>query len=390
MKFTQANVTKIRSPSAKPDHWEPDDLTPGFGIRFRNGGDGVYGIRYGIAGRDRRLSYEKVSKVTLADARAWAKRQHASVAERIDPAVVRARAVAKASDSIEPLMDDFIAYLGDNGRSASYLQENERSLKRYFKPLHRFSAADINRAMVARELARIRSERGPIAGDRSRAHLSKFFAWCIGEGLAENNPVHGTNKIGSKARERVLSDAELAAIWKQLDDDDDYGAILKLLILTGARRDEIGSLSRSEINFAQKQIELPGSRTKNGLDHIVPLAPAALSILKSRELRDGRNFIFGRGEGGFSGWSQSKERLDSKLPIFDGWVLHDFRRTLSTVMHERLKIAPHIVEAVLNHVSGARAGVAGIYNRAVYLADKRAALNAYADYVAGIIKDNHQ
>ncbi len=133
----------------------------------------------------------------------------------------------------------------------------------------------------------------------------------------------------SQPRTRVLSDAELVAIWQTLGDDD-YGDICRLLILTGARHDEIGSLSRSEINLDQKQIELPEVRTKNGLAHIIPLSPMALAIIKKREPRGGSDFVFGRGEGGFSGWSQSKNRLEKKLGIDEDWVLHDFRRTLST------------------------------------------------------------
>ena len=171
----------------------------------------------------------KVAKVSLADAQTAAKTQFAMVAKRINPAVERARAVAATRDTIEPL------------------------LKKYFKSLHRFAAKDVNRAMVAKELSRLRAERGPIAADRSRAHLSKFFNWAIAEGLAEQNPTTGTNKTGSEARTRILSDAELVAIWKAFSGDD-YGDICRLLILTGARRDEIGSLARREINFDLKQI----------------------------------------------------------------------------------------------------------------------------------------
>ena len=145
-----------------------------------------------------------------------APRHFAAIAEKIDPSVERAKAAAKASDTIEPLLDDFIAYLRRDGRAESYLREVERSLRRYFRPLHRLNAADINRAMVAKPLATIRTERGPIAADRSRAHLSKFFSWAIAEGHAEHNPVSGTNKTGSKARDRVLKDSELAAIWNAL------------------------------------------------------------------------------------------------------------------------------------------------------------------------------
>jgi integrase len=384
MRFTQTTINSLKPPAGKADHVEFDDAMPGFGVRFRNGGPGTYFIQYKIGEKHGRLSLGKVGKISLNAAKIAAKKQFAGIAEKRDPAIERATAVAKVSGTIEPLIDDFLDYLGRNGRSQSYLAENKRSLNRYFKSLHRFGVADINRAMVAKELSGIRADRGPIAADRSRAHLSKFFNWAIAEGLAEGNPVSGTNKTGSATRERVLQDKELAAIWKALGDDD-YGAICRLLILTGARREEIGALSRSEINFAQKQIELPGRRTKNGLDHVIPLSPLALSILKAREPRDGSDFVFGRGEGGFSGWSQSKERLNEKLDL-DRWVLHDFRRTLSTAMHEKLEIPPHIVEAVINHISGARRGVAGTYNRAQYLEAKREALRKYADHVEGLAR----
>jgi integrase len=384
MKFTQANVIRIKPPSGKADHWEPDEATPGFGIRFRNNGPGVFGVRYSIGGRDRRLSLDRVSRITLADARAWARKQFLAVAEKTDPAVARAQALRKTANTIEPLIDNFLGYLAAKGRAPSYIVENTRSLRKYFKALHRFGPDDISRTMVAEELRKIRNENGPIAADRSRAHLSKFFGWCIGEGLAENNPVSGTNRTGNKPRERLLSDAEVKAIWHVLGDGD-YADICRLLILTGCRKSEIASLSWSE--FKDGQLELPGSRTKNGRDHIVPLSPMALAILTARKPRPGSDFVFGRSKGaGFSGWSRPKVALDKTLGI-EPWVPHDFRRTISTVMHERLKVPPHIVEAVLNHVSGARAGVAGRYNRAEYADDKRIALNAYADHVARIVGD---
>ncbi len=384
MRFTQSAINGLKPPAGKADHVEFDDSMPGFGVRFRNGGAGTYFAQFKVGSKHGRLSLGKVGKVTLDAARVAARKAFAEVAQKANPSVERAKAVAKASETIEPLIPDFLAYLARNGRSESYRAENDRSLNRYFETLHRFPIAEINRATVARELSRIRAERGPISADRARAHLSKFFSWAIAEGMAESNPVSGTNKTGSTARERVLLDAELAAIWQALGDDD-YGHILKLLILTGCRRDEIGSLSRSEINLADKLIELPGSRTKSGKDHVIPLSPAALAILKGRDPREGSDFVFGRGEGGFSGWSQSKARLDAKLDVA-AWVLHDFRRTLSTVMHDRLGVPPHIVESVLGHVSGHKGGVGGVYNRAQYFDQKRAALEKYALHIKGLTR----
>jgi integrase len=382
LKFTQSSVRALRPPACKADYFVQDDSLAGFGVRFRGGGAGVYAIRYSLAGQDRRLSYQRVDRVTLADARTWARRQFAAVGERTDPAAARARAVAKIANTIEPLIEPFLAHLAGNGRSTSYLAENTRSLRRYFSALHRFAATDITRAMVSRELASIRTEHGPIAADRSRSHLSSFFAWSIGEGAAENNPCIGTNRTGGKARSRTLNDAELRSIWKALDVDD-YSTIIKLLILTGARRAEIGSLSRSEINLLDKQIELPGARTKNGLDFIIPMSPRVLALVKNRK-RHGSDFVFGRGRGGFAGWSTAKRALDGRLQI-EPWTVHDFRRCMSTRMHEVLKIPPHVVEACLNHKRGGIAAVYNPHNRMKYRDEKREALGAYADHVAKIV-----
>ena len=239
---------------------------------------GVYFVKYKIGGKHGRLSLGAVGKVTLADAQAAARRHFAMVADKISPSTERAKAIAKVSDTIEPLIDDFLAYMVRAGRSVSHRVEVERSLRRYFEPLHRFCAGDINRAMVAKLLVDDQGRHGPIAADRSRAHLSKFFSWAIAEGHADSNPVAGTNKTGGKPRERVLQDSELLAIWNALGDDD-YGDIVRLLILTGLRRDEVGSLTRAELNIAQRQIELPARRTKARVDHVVPLSAPAMAIL---------------------------------------------------------------------------------------------------------------
>jgi integrase len=168
----------------------------------------------------------------------------------------------------------------------------------------------------------------------------------------------------------------LKTVWSNLDDND-YGKIVKLLTLTGQRRDEIARLNWSEVNFDEKQIDLPGSRTKNRRPHIVPLSPPALAILKSID-RDGIEVFAKR-----NNWQIDKDDLDKKFDM-PHWVLHDLRRTLSTGMGD-LGIQPHVVEAVLNHVSGSKSGVAGVYNKAMYLKEKREALNEYAAYVLTIV-----
>jgi integrase len=273
-------------------------------------------------------------------------------------------------------------------------EEVERHLLKHAKPLHGLQLAKIDRRTVATLTGELVTSSGPRASDAVRASLSTFFAWAMSEGLIDANPVVGTNRAhDNQSRDRVLTDGELLELWGGLLQDD-YSDIVRLLLLTGQRRDEIGKLQWSEIDdHDAATITLPPSRTKNRRKHIVSLSEPALAILKARRHpEDQRKFVFGRSDAGYSGWSKSKQALDSRIlearskagkPMI--WRLHDLRRTMSTTMHDRLGIAPHIVEAVLNHISGHKAGVAGTYNWAVYAGPTRIALDKWAEHIATLI-----
>jgi integrase len=215
------------------------------------------------------------------------------------------------------------------------------------------------------------------------ASLSAFFAWCMGEGLVEANPVIGTNVAPEPARERVLSMSELAAVWKACGDDS-YGAIARLLILTGQRREEIGGPRRDEIR--DDMIVLPGERTKNKRSHVIPLSSLAQDVLRPHQGIG--PFVFGD-EKTFGSWSYGRTRVDAALAAagvkLAPWVLHDLRRSVATHMAE-IGIQPHIIESVLNHTGGHKAGVAGIYNRATYDREKRQALDLWADHVFAAVE----
>jgi integrase len=141
-----------------------------------------------------------------------------------------------------------------------------------------------------------------------------------------------------------------------------------------------------ELDFDQAIWSLPADRTKNGQAHDVPLSRDVLSILQQRERRGDRQLLFGEGKGSYSGWSQAKARLDRRSGVV-GWRIHDIRRTVVTGMAE-LGVQPHIIEATVNHLSGHKAGVAGIYNRATYATEKRDAMRLWADHVAAIVNDD--
>jgi integrase len=228
----------------------------------------------------------------------------------------------------------------------------------------------------------------------ARASLSALFSWAIGEGLLDSNPVVGTNKaIDETPRDRVLTGDELTLIWRHACDLN-YGAVIRLLILTGQRREKVGGLRWSELRLPDGIWSISAERTKNGKPHDVPLSTLALEILNAQSNREDRDLLFGARGGAFQGWSRAKEALDRRMLValqnahgekakLKPWRLHDIRRTMATRLGD-LGVFPHVVEAILNHISGHRAGVAGIYNRAIYAPEKRAALQKWADHIAAL------
>jgi integrase len=264
------------------------------------------------------------------------------------------------------------------------LADVRRYLRIHWSSLHEIAVHSVTRAMVAARLAEIARDNGPYSANRARAALSAFYSWAIGEGLADANPVMGTNKATEEvSRDRVLSPEELRRAW-QLAGSGDYRAIVKLLILTGQRREEVGGMLWSEVDLDAGLWRIGLDRTKNSLPHDVPLSPAAVSILRGISRRDDRDYVFGSRNGPFQGWSNAKRAFDARMTAASKaqpWRLHDIRRTVATRLGDQ-GVLPHVVEAILNHISGHRAGVAGIYNRAIYSAEKRDALNRWAAFIA--------
>jgi integrase len=231
----------------------------------------------------------------------------------------------------------------------------------------------------------IAEECGAVTADRAKASLSALYAWAIDRGYTEVTPVlHIQRRASGKSRDRVLSEAELVSVWRACGELGEFGAIVRLLILTAQRRTEIGDLAWAEIDWERRQIELPGTRTKNHLPHLVPMSEEVARILSKHKTR---RHIFGVGSGGFAGWSKSKRALDALLPTdIEHWTLHDIRRSAVTHMNERGIAQPHVVEAIVNHMSGAKKAVAGIYNKALYIDERRRALEAWAQHVLALVE----
>jgi integrase len=227
--------------------------------------------------------------------------------------------------------------------------------------------------------------------------LSKFFGWCLDHRKIKASPSVGIKAPKApKARDRVLTDDEVVRFWKATDQfSEPFGPLFRILLLTGARLREVSGMRQSELSNDGATWTIPAARVKNRRDHVVPLPPLARDILtKVKRVAGKPGYVFSTtGDTPVSGFSKIKGRLDRLMAVaaekdgveFAPWRLHDLRRSAATIM-AHLGIAPHIIEAVLNHVSGAKASVAGTYNRAAYEPEKRVALERLAAHIEGLVK----
>jgi integrase len=367
-----------------------DETVSGFGIRLRGSGDdGIHATwvcQYRSHGRTRRMKVGSVGKLSLDQARTAARKILARVELGHDPAREKATARLKQAHTLKSIAESYLAARTDELRPASYRVTKLYLLgKAYFGPLHSTTVGEITRADVAARIGAIARNSGTVTAGRARSAVSSLFAWAMGEGLCENNPVIGTNKPpDSTPRDRVLEDSELAAIWNACKDDD-HGRIVRLLALTGARRAEIGGLCWSELDLEKGLWSLPKERAKNRRTLVLPLPRLALSIIESVPERVGRDHLFGeRAASGFTHWGASKQELDKCLVgKVAEWKLHDLRRTCATRLAD-LGTQPHVIESILNHYGGFRSGVSGTYNRSPYEREMRAALGMWADHVRAL------
>jgi integrase len=390
MKLTAKTTASAKLPQGKADVIHFDDALPGFGFRIRSSGGQIrrsWVVQYRRAGATRRLLLGSAEVLNADRARAAAKEILAKVALGEDPQADKIARRDADEHTLRAVAADYLAARGKVVRPNTY-----RELERYltgphFKPLHSMAIDQITRRDVAARVAKITTESGTPTAARARAALSAMYAWALGHGLCEVNPVVGTiAPANAQPRSRVLTDAELAAIWRACGDDG-LGRVVKLLLLTGQRRSEVGGMRWSEIDMDMGMWTLPPERTKNKRTHTLPLPRIALDIIAMIPRIVGRDQLFGvRAEFGFTRWGAAKRDLDVRLRgKVAEWTLHDLRRTAATGMAD-LGIAPHVIEAVLNHHGGHRAGVAGIYNRSSYEREVRAALALWADHVRALVE----
>jgi integrase len=349
-------------------------------------------LRKRVGGKARNLTLDRYHerRFTLADARKKARALISDIEAGAEPqARGRSRSGRSTASTVEALFEDYRVAKADRRSIA----EIERIFRKYVFPEFGGRLADsITRADITRLIDSIPAKTMARA---VAAQLSAFYSWAMPRlDRLESNPCRDAWKPPKPpSRDRVLSEDEIRAVWKaSLEEPVPFGSGIRLLMLTLQRRDEVFSADVAEFELGKAVWTIPGARAKNGVAHIVPLSPAALAEIKPLvgERRDGRLFpARGRPEHAPSGfsrlWERMRRRVEKQLgrPV-ERFTMHDLRRTGATGL-QRLGVRLEVTEAVLNHVSGSRGGIIGVYQRHHFTEEKREALTRWANDLARII-----
>jgi len=389
MRFDARTVAGLKLPAGKDDHLEWDDDLAGFGVRVRSSGRKAWIVQYRPPGsrRTRRVTLGAVEKLTPVEARDAARKLLARVALGHDPQGEKEAKRARSARTFRSAVEAYLAAKQPELRPVSHRVNKLYLLAGpYFRPLHPMGINEITHPDIAARLSTITRNHSSHTAAAARRAVSAFFRWTMEEGWTTQNPVIGTRRPQeAKAREHVLTDAELAKVWNTCGDDD-FGRIIRLLILLGSRRQEVGGMRWSELDLDGGTWTLPAERSKNHRERKIALPAAALAIINAVP-RMNRDHLFGdRAESGFTSFSHSKVDLDRRLAgKVKPWRVHDLRRTTATGMAD-IGIEPHVVEAALNHFSGHRRGVAGVYNRSSYDRAVAAALVRWSEHVFALVE----
>lgn len=393
--LTDAKIRGLKAPSTGQAEY-PDKQVPGLRVRIGSTGAKTFILRKRIGGRVSNMTLGRYheTRFTLADARKKARGLLSDIESGGDPTttLVTPRKGGKGANTIRALWPDYKAAKA----SRRSIGEIERIFDRYILPEIGDRLADaVTRADVTRLIDDI-AKSAPVMARGVHAQLSAFYTWAMPrlERLPANPCRDAGRPPAPKPRERVLSDDELKALWKVADKEPrPWGPAIKLLILTGQRRDEVIRADHAEFDLRAKMWTIPGERAKNGKAHLVPLSEAVVYVLNGIHEVEGTDKLFparGNSEAATSSYSKAWGRIFEAVEKEVGdqverFTIHDLRRTLATGM-QRLGIALPVTEAVLNHTSGTRAGIVGVYQRHDFKDEKRHALDAWAAEIDRIVR----
>lgn len=376
-----------------------DLILPAFGVRVTPKGTKTFFVMTRLNGKKKltRVSIGRYPALGLAEARQAARAALELAANGSDP---RSKTSAASPTSLagterfDTVADEFLDNYARRRLRPATIRQYEYTLNRICAKWHSRPLISLSKRDILHLLEGLEMEGKLALADATYRYLNRFFRWCFERDYIERSPMEGirwTHHVGS--RERFLEPSEISDVWNGIKRlGYPFGPMLQILLLTGQRRDEVAGMRWSEISFDENNPiwEIPSERTKNKKRHLVPLVPDVLKILVACPRES--EFVFTTtGRTPVSGFSKTKSRLAeiiSKVRSARGdkedladWRFHDFRRTFSTHASETLGVEPHIIEATINHMSGTKAGVAGVYNRATYLTGRREALSRWATYV---------
>jgi integrase len=374
----------------------PDAACPGLYLLVEPTGARSWALRY------RRPSDRKTAKLTLGkateDGLTLAAARHAAAAARLrlergeDPSgrrQVKTAAPAyryEIGDSVAAWVGSFLELHARRKNRASTVEAAERIFNLVLTAWRGRSIDSIRRGDVIELIERIAADR-PCLANRTLSVLSKFFNWLKSRDRLAVSPADGVARPHQeKARQRILTDAELKALWIACEGDGPFGQALRLLALTGARRNEVTELVWSEIDKSRGVWTLPPARAKNHREHVITLSSQAMAIIESMPRFAGCPFIFSAdGRAPVVGWTKAKKRISAKAGIVEkSWRLHDLRRTCASGM-QKLGVSVPVIEKCLNHVSGTFRGIVGTYQQHGYADEIAIALQKWGDHVERLV-----
>jgi integrase len=348
-------------------------------------------VRYRLGGRSRKYTVGPYPAIDLKTARALAAQALRAVAEGRDPGQEKIAARAAQPDTVEAVAKQFVELHCRRANRPRTIEGTQQLLDLHVLPRwRRRLIKDITRRDVLDLLDGLVAGGRPVAANRVLTAVRKLFNWAIERDILAVSPCAGVKPpTPEQSRDRVLSDDELGNVWRAADQlGGPFGALVKLLILTGQRRDEVARMTWSEIDFEARLWTLPKERSKNGKPHDVALADQAVAVLEALP-RIGDFVLTTDGRSAASNYAVNKKRLDALLPAdMPPWWLHDARRTAASGM-ARLGINLPVIEKVLNHSSGSFGGIVGVYQRHDFADEKRRALECWGARVADLVSGGH-
>ena len=367
----------------------PDAYLPGLYLIVQPSGAKAWAVRYRHGRRPRKHTLGGYPAIDLKSARELGAKALRAVAEGRDPGQEKAQARSTKVDSIESVTAQFIERHCKRSNRPRTAQETERLLRLHVLPRWRGKMIhDITRRDVLDVLDRVVDSGAPIAANRTLSAVRKLFSWCVQRDITATSPCAGVKPpTAERSRDRVLNDDELRLVWQAADKIGwPFGPLVKLLALTGQRRDEVAKMRWDELDLKAGLWILPRERVKTDQPHEVPLSAAAVNVLKSVPRIAGSPYVFTtNGTAPSSSYSKNKRKLDALLPPeMPSWRLHDLRRTVASGM-ARLGINLPVIEKVLAHRSGSFAGIVSVYQRHSFADEKRAALDAWGHHIEQLI-----